>query len=114
MKPTKYTKKGSTINYHYTFKQLRGFLEHGFKEGDNGFILIGQDDKFLKYRGFGTIASPCKSLRTIDIENDPIFDGKMPDPEKVIGRYIAGCDPYDKSATSYSFVVWDTKENKLL
>ena len=114
MKPIKYTKSGNKITYHYTFKELRKFLQHGFNEGNNGFILIGQDDKFLKYKGFGTIEAPCKSVRSVDVENDPIFDGEMPNPEKVIGRYIAGCDPYDKSTESFSFVIWDTKENKLI
>ena len=41
----------------------------------------------------------------IEVEDNPVLDSN---------RHIAGCDPYDKSTTSYSFVVWDTKENKIL
>ena len=41
----------------------------------------------------------------LEVEDSPLLGDN---------RYIAGCDPYDKSTTSYSFVIWDTKENKLI
>lgn len=107
MKPIKYTlKENEEIVYHYTFKQLRDFLAHGFKEGNNGVILVGQDKRFLKYRGFGTIENPWKYLATISMENDPMFDGEMPIPENVVNP-IKSEEPF----AAYKFVIWDASES---
>lgn len=107
MRPIKYTlKENDEVVYHYTFKQLRDFLTHGVREGNNGVILIGQDKYFLKYRGFGTIENPYKHLRTISIENDPIFDGAMPIPE-----YVVNPIKTEEPSVSYSMVIWDASES---
>lgn len=59
MKPFKYTKlKNGKTKYHYTFAQLREFLTHGLKEGDNGWIIVSNSEEFTDYRGFGTIENP--------------------------------------------------------
>jgi hypothetical protein len=39
MKPKNYTEKNGKTTYHYTFKELKEFLEHGYKEGNNGWIV---------------------------------------------------------------------------
>jgi hypothetical protein len=72
------------ISFHYDYRQLKSFLSHGFKEGNNGVILVKQKGNYNIYRGFGTIESPCKSLRTISIQHNEFFDGKRLEPEQII------------------------------
>jgi len=84
MKPVNYTKTGNKITYHYTYSKLKEFLKHGFKEGNNGVILVGQDDRFLYYKGFGTIENPWRYVASISVENDPMFEGDMPKPENIL------------------------------
>jgi hypothetical protein len=109
MKPTKYTQKGDKITYHYTFKQLREFLTHGFREGNNGMILIGEDGEFYKYKGFGTIENPWKYVLNLSMEHDPLYDGKSLSPEE----YIKSFDEVEEyTTTSHSMVIWDTKNDK--
>ena len=110
MKPTKYTKNGNKITYHYTFSELRKFLEHGFKEGNNGVIIVGQDDKWLYYKGFGTIENPWTYVASISMENDPMFDGEMPNPEEVINQPKRNSVFEPTSNESYSFHIWDATQ----
>ncbi len=93
MKHINTTENNGIIKYHYTFTQLREFLTHGFKEGNNGFIITQKDKFFSTFRGFGTIEAPCKHLRTISIEDDPFFD-----------------EPTNHKPTTYKFEIWDASK----
>lgn len=85
MKPTK-------ITYHYSFKDLRKFIQMGRESGDVGCILLKSENNLLTYKGFGTIEHPCKTLTKITMMYNPIFDGKL---------------------SSYSFHIFDTDERKI-
>jgi hypothetical protein len=104
MKPTKYTQEGERVIYHYTFKQLRDFLTHGFREGNNGMILIGEDKRFYYYKGFGTIENPWKYVLNLSMEYDPVFDGKRLYPENYISFLK---EPKETSSTRMA--IWDAK-----
>ncbi len=110
MRPNRYTDLGNgKIRFHYTFTELRKFLTHGFKEGNNGCILVGREGNFRIYRGFGTIENPWTYLATISVENHPVYDGDMISPEEVINP------PKQKeSFTSYRMVLWDARNNETI
>ena len=110
MKPIKYTQEGDRITYHYTFKQLREFLTHGFKEGNNGMRLIGEDKHFYHYRGFGTIENPSKYIASLSMEHDPMFDGKRNSPEDYIKSFDKTKEHINTS--SHMIEIWDIKNYK--
>jgi len=87
MKPLKYTQEGENITYHYSFKDLRRFLTHGFKEGNNGMILIGEDKRFYYYKGFGTIENPWKYVLSLSVQYDPFYDVERISPEEHIKSF---------------------------
>ena len=105
MRPFKYTKKEDKITFHYTFSELRKFLEWGFKEGNNGVILIGRDDEFSYYRGFGTIENPWKYIASISMQHDPVYDGELTDPEDIINP-----PKLETPFTRIGMVIWDASE----
>jgi hypothetical protein len=105
MKPYKYTKlEDGKTKYHYTFSQLREFLTHGFKEGNNGWTIVGSSENFTDYRGFGTIENPCKSLISISVEHDPFYDGKKSSPEDVVNP-----PKREELFTNHRAVIWDAR-----
>jgi len=106
MKPIKYTQEGDKITYHYTFKQLRDFLTHGFREGNNGMILIGEDSQFSYFKGFGTIENPWKYVLNLSKEYDPFYDGKRRSPEEIIKSFDR-TEEYIN--TAHSIIIWDIK-----
>lgn len=111
MRPIKYTVlPNGDVRYHHSFSSLRKFLTHGFKEGNNGFILVKQESDFMVYRGFGTIEAPCLSLRTISMQLDPIYDGNQTSPESVINP-----PKQENYEPSCRIVLWDANgKNKVL
>ena len=76
MRPYKYTKQGNKTIFHYHYRDLRNFLEHGFKHGDNGFIIVSEENGFIKHKGFGTIENPRKTILTMVIQHCEPFDGE--------------------------------------
>ncbi len=60
--------------YHYKFSDLKDFIKRGKEDGNVGCILISRIKRFNKYKGFGTIENPCNFIRTITIQNHPLFD----------------------------------------
>lgn len=87
MIPYKY-KKCTDLNndatFHYHYKQLKDFLIQGFKEGNNGWILVSRKGNIDTFRGFGTIENPCKKLLTISIVHNPLWDGERKTLEEII------------------------------
>jgi hypothetical protein len=104
MIPVKYIQEGEKITYHYSFKDLRDFLALGFKEGNNGMILIGEDKHYSHYKGFGTIENPWKYVLSLSMEYDPFYDGEKATPEDYISFLKEPKEP-----DSNSMIIWDTK-----
>ena len=104
MRPISYTKiSPEEVKYHYSFSVLREFLTHGFKEGNNGFLLVKEEKDFFVYKGFGTIENPCLQLRTIKMQHDSIFDGGRRDPEFVVNPP----KQEEGSLTSFRMILWN-------
>ena len=64
MKPTHYTGEANNYTFHYSFTDLRKFIEHGKEHGNNWIIIIKHIENISHYRGFGTIENPHKELMT--------------------------------------------------
>lgn len=77
MKACKIDMKQGVIRYHYKYSDLKQFLTFGKQNGSNGFILTRIKGDYLTYRGFGTIESPCRELRTIHVSHDYNMDGDI-------------------------------------
>ena len=60
--------------FHYTFSELRRFIELGRKEGNVGMIPISITNNIIKYKGFGTIDNPTTIMNTMSLMYDDIFD----------------------------------------
>jgi len=89
------TNKGGTITYHYSYSDLRRFIQHGRSEGNNGWILTKSEGGFQIYRGYGTIEAPSKYLSTISVQDSPSFDSVYPG---------------SPSHTSHKMVIWDPSD----
>lgn len=77
MIPKSYTEKDNEVHFHYSFSDLRKFIEHGREFGNNGFIIINKIDQMIRYRGYGTIENPSKSLFGLTVAHFPLFDGEF-------------------------------------
>lgn len=64
MKPTHYKGDKDNCTFHYSFTDLRKFIEHGHKHGNNWMIITKKIGEMITYRGFGTIEVPVKKLST--------------------------------------------------
>jgi len=85
MKPINYTGNKENFILHYKFSDLRQFLKRGYEYGDVGYLFIKKENLFSIYKGFGTIGSPSKVLKTFSCVYNPIFNGeKELDPEKIV------------------------------
>jgi len=112
MTPHKYTQKeDGDIIFHHKYKEIKDFLEHGFREGNNGWLLMGREKNFSIFKGFGTIEAPYKHLRKISVEHDPLWDGEIASPEEVINPPK---EEYSSMTTKYSLLIWDARENKTI
>jgi hypothetical protein len=76
-KPTRYTKNKGHIIFHYSFQDLREFIEKGKQYGDVGWLVISYNNGIITYKGFGTIENPCKSMITITMLHDSKYDGEF-------------------------------------
>lgn len=79
MTPHRYTRKGNTTHFHYTYSELKEFLQYGKEHGNNGWILTMREGGLRTFRGFGTINNPCRVLRSYGIVWFELFDGVMPE-----------------------------------
>ena len=77
MKVAKICLKDGEIRYSYKYTDIKNFLEHGFKNGNNGLVLLSIKDGFLKYRGFGTIENPSKRIFTVRVQHDYTMYGPL-------------------------------------
>ncbi len=80
MTPHSFTEKDGIVTYHYTFKELRWFIETGRREGNVGFIVTNRDNNNFWYRGYGTYENPLHKLHTLVLPN--LF-GKSPTDEEI-------------------------------
>jgi hypothetical protein len=105
MRPIGYkTKKGNTILI-YRFRDLRRFIMQGRETGDVGFIIISRDRKgMIKYKGYGTIEHPSRSIQAVYIQHNPLFDGKW-DVNRMIHPMVRN------SVSSYRYELIDLSKN---
>ena len=92
MNPYTYTKKNNKTIFHYKFSELREFITHGKKHGNNGTILISRKHSMLTFKGFGTIENPIFNLHSITIVHCKEFDGKMRSDKDRINPHEKECD----------------------
>lgn len=102
MKPVRFTKKNDKVVFHYTFSDLRRFIVRGKSHGDVGPLLISFNGNLIQYKGFGTIENPFKNMVKLDFNHFPLFDGPLPDPEKIVNPPMQ-----EKSLVSYKFIMLD-------
>lgn len=108
MKPINYKLEDNIATFIYDEAELKRFHELGKEHGDVGGTLtkIDYNTKLFSYDWYGTIEAPCKKLRVIDIEHDPILDGELSTPEEIINP-----PQEDKTIThNYSFIIWDASK----
>jgi hypothetical protein len=107
MRTYKFTEKDGNIRFHYKFTELREFLTHGFKYGNNGIILTGRINGIDTYKGFGTIENPRKTVYTISVVHNELFDGVQLTPKEIVEYKPSEADsPY----TSHRLVFLDFGE----
>ena len=73
--------------YRYEYSFLKDFITKGKRDGNVGMIPISEIGQFIKYKGFGTIENPFKSINTLSLTKLPLFDDPYMDRTEPMVSY---------------------------
>ena len=77
MTPKSYSVKNGTTYFHYSFSEMRQYVNIGNNEGTAGPLLKSRNGNMLTYWMYGTFDNPCTTRSGLTLNHHPLFDGKM-------------------------------------